>query len=30
MMDLSHTAVVNMVLNKEYGTHVRLEDIRIM
>ncbi|OPX62647.1 MULTISPECIES: (Fe-S)-binding protein [unclassified Methanoregula] len=29
MMDLSHTAVVNMVLSKEYGTHVRLEDIRI-
>jgi uncharacterized Fe-S cluster-containing protein len=30
MMDLSHTAVVNMVLNKKYGIHVRLEDIRIM
>ena len=30
MMDLSHTAVVNMVLSKEYGTHVRLEDIRIL
>jgi len=29
MMDLSHTAVVNMVLNKKEGTHVRLEDIRI-
>ncbi len=29
MMDLSHTAVVNMVLAKEYGSHVRLEDIRI-
>ncbi|MGD0079801.1 MAG: (Fe-S)-binding protein [Methanoregula sp.] len=30
MMDLSHTAVVNMVLKKEEGTHVRLEDIRIL
>jgi len=30
MMDLSHTAVVNMVLNKTAGTHVRLEDIRIL
>jgi uncharacterized Fe-S cluster-containing protein len=29
MMDLSHTAVVNMVLDKKTGTHVRLEDIRI-
>jgi len=29
MMDLSHTAVVNMVLNKKEGIHVRLEDIRI-
>ena len=29
MMDLSHTAVVNMVLNKKKGIHVRLEDIRI-
>jgi len=30
MMDLSHTAVVNMVLKKKGGIHVRLEDIRIM
>lgn len=29
MMDLSHTAVVNMVLKKSSGIHVRLEDIRI-
>jgi uncharacterized Fe-S cluster-containing protein len=29
MMDLSHTGVVNMVLNKKEGIHVRLEDIRI-
>jgi uncharacterized Fe-S cluster-containing protein len=29
MMDLSHTAVVNMVLKKKAGIHVRLEDIRI-
>lgn len=29
MMDLSHTAVVNMVLKKSTGLHVRLEDIRI-
>jgi len=29
MMDLSHTAVVNMVLRKKTGIHVRLEDIRI-
>lgn len=30
MMDLSHTAVVNMVLKKKEGLHVRVEDIRIM
>jgi uncharacterized Fe-S cluster-containing protein len=30
MMDLSHTAVVNMVLKKKEGIHVRLEDIRIL
>jgi len=30
MMDLSHTAVVNMVLKKKDGLHVRLEDIRIL
>jgi uncharacterized Fe-S cluster-containing protein len=29
MMDLSHTAVVNMVLKTKDGIHVRLEDIRI-
>jgi len=29
MMDLSHTAVVSMVLKKKAGIHVRLEDIRI-
>lgn len=30
MIDLSHTAVVNMVLKKREGIHVRLEDIRIL
>jgi uncharacterized Fe-S cluster-containing protein len=30
MINLSHTAVVNMVLKKRVGIHVRLEDIRIM
>jgi hypothetical protein len=30
MINLSHTAVVNMVLNKRAGIHVRLEDIRIL
>ncbi|WML66737.1 MAG: hypothetical protein METHP_00190 [Methanoregula sp. SKADARSKE-2] len=30
MMDLSHTGVVNMVLAKKAGVHVRVEDIRIM
>lgn len=30
MMDLAHTAVVNMVLKKTHGTHVRVEDIRIL
>jgi uncharacterized Fe-S cluster-containing protein len=29
MMDLSHTGLVNMVLKKKEGIHVRLEDIRI-
>ncbi|MCC7566484.1 MAG: Fe-S cluster protein [Methanomicrobiaceae archaeon] len=29
MMNLSHTGVVNMVLEKSGGTHVRIEDIRI-
>ncbi len=30
MLGLSHTAVVNTVLKKRDGVHVRLEDIRIM
>ena len=30
MMDLAHTAVVNMVLRKKDGIHVRVEDIRIL
>jgi uncharacterized Fe-S cluster-containing protein len=30
MLDLSHTALVNMVLKKKEGIHVRLEDIRII
>ncbi|MGZ4902013.1 MAG: (Fe-S)-binding protein [Halobacteriota archaeon] len=30
MLNLSHTAVVNTVLKKREGVHVRLEDIRIM
>jgi len=30
MMDLAHTGVVNMVLKKKEGIHVRVEDIRIM
>jgi len=30
MLDLAHTAVVNMVLEKSYGLHIRLEDIRIL
>jgi uncharacterized Fe-S cluster-containing protein len=30
MMDLSHTGVVNMVLKKKAGIHVRVEDIRII
>ena len=30
MIDLSHTAIVNMVLKKKEGIHVRLEDIRIL
>jgi uncharacterized Fe-S cluster-containing protein len=30
MMDLVHTAVVSMVLGKTHGTHVRLEDVRII
>lgn len=30
MLDLSHTALVNMVLKKKNGIHIRLEDIRIL
>jgi uncharacterized Fe-S cluster-containing protein len=30
MIDLAHTALVNMILQKPSGTHVRLEDIRIL
>lgn len=30
MMNLTHTGVVNMVLEKSYGLHVRVEDIRII
>lgn len=30
MINLSHTALVNMVLHKKEGIHVRLEDIRIL
>lgn len=30
MMDLAHTALVNMIFQKPYGTHIRLEDIRIL
>ncbi|MGB8312591.1 MAG: hypothetical protein WCE81_12135 [Halobacteriota archaeon] len=30
MIDLSHTAILNMVLQKREGIHVRLEDIRIL
>ena len=30
MMNLAHTAVVNMILEKQEGTFVRVEDIRII
>jgi hypothetical protein len=30
MIDLAHTALVNMILKKPSGIHVRLEDIRIL
>jgi uncharacterized Fe-S cluster-containing protein len=30
MIDLAHTALVNMIFQKPFGTHVRLEDIRIL
>lgn len=29
MLGLAHTALVNMILQKSFGTHVRLEDVRI-
>lgn len=30
MMNLNHTGLVNMVLNKHFGLQVRIEDIRIL
>ena len=30
MMNIAHTGVVNMILGKSYGLHVRLEDIRFL
>jgi uncharacterized Fe-S cluster-containing protein len=30
MLGLAHTALVNMILQKSFGTHVRLEDVRIL
>ncbi len=30
MMNLAHTGVVNMILGKSYGLHVRVEDIRFL
>jgi hypothetical protein len=30
MLQLSHTGVVNMILKKSFGTHIRIEDIRIL
>lgn len=30
MMDLNHTGLVNMVLEKSHGLHVRIEDIHIL
>jgi uncharacterized Fe-S cluster-containing protein len=30
MMNLNHTGLVNMVLQKSYGLHIRVEDIRIL
>lgn len=30
MMNLNHTGLVNMVLQKSSGTHIRIEDIRIL
>ncbi|HYH05089.1 MAG TPA: Fe-S cluster protein, partial [Bacillota bacterium] len=30
MMNLNHTGLVNMILTKSFGLHVRIEDIRIL
>lgn len=30
MMNLNHTGLVNMILNKSWGQHIRIEDIRIL
>jgi len=30
MIGLAHTALVNMIFQKPFGTHIRLEDIRIL
>lgn len=30
MMNLNHTGLVNMILEKSYGLHIRVEDIRIL
>lgn len=30
MMNLNHTGIVNMLLNKSAGLHIRIEDIRIL
>ena len=30
MMSLGHTGVVNMVLSKSHGLHIRIEDVRIL
>lgn len=30
MMNLNHTGIVNMLLNKAVGLHIRIEDIRIL
>lgn len=30
MMNLNHTGLVNMLLEKTYGLHIRIEDIRIL
>jgi uncharacterized Fe-S cluster-containing protein len=30
MMNLNHTGLINMILEKSYGFHIRIEDIRIL